>query len=135
MKTKTIKQSVTFDADSKDVYEAILDAKKHAAFTGAAAKIENIIDGKFIVYDGYCHGYNIDLVRNKKIVQAWHFAEDGWPEDHFSICTFLLEENAGKTKLTFIQTGIPENKLTALSSGWREYYWKPLKNYLKNKQL
>lgn len=130
MKTKTSKQSTTFNATAQEVYEALLDSKKHTAFTGAHAKIDKKVNGKFSVYDGYCHGYNIELVKNEKIVQAWHFAEDGWPDDLFSECTFLLEQTGNKTKLTFVQTGVPENKVTALTSGWKEYYWKPLKEYL-----
>ena len=131
MDTKTIKQSVTFNASAEDVYEALLDDKKHAAFTGSAAFIDQGINGKFNVYDGYCHGYNIELVENEKIVQAWHFAEDGWPEDHFSICTFLLEQDGNKTKLIFTQTDVPEHKAEALTNGWKEYYWEPMQEYFK----
>jgi len=131
MKTKTIKQTETFEASAQEVYEALLDAKKHAAFTGSPATIDRKINGKFNVYDGYCHGYNIELIKHEKIVQAWHFAEDGWPEEHFSICTFLLEQAEHKTTLTFTQTDVPEHKVVALNGGWKEYYWQPLKEYLK----
>jgi activator of HSP90 ATPase len=130
MNTKEIKQTTTFEAEAQDVYEALMDGEKHAAFTGASASIDKNIKGKFSVYDGYCHGYNLELVKNEKIVQAWHFAEDGWPDDHFSICTFLLVQIGNKTKMTFTQTGVPEHKVAALTSGWKEYYWKPLKEFL-----
>ncbi|MBK8363703.1 MAG: hypothetical protein IPL24_08425 [Bacteroidetes bacterium] len=66
MKTKTIKQTATFNATAQEIYEALLDSKKHAAFTGANAKINKKVNGKFSVYDGYCHGYNIELVKNEK---------------------------------------------------------------------
>jgi activator of HSP90 ATPase len=132
MKINNIKQTATFETTAQEVYQALIDAEKHAAFTGADVKIDKNVNGKFSVYDGYCHGYNIELVKNKKIVQGWHFAEDGWPDDHFSICTFLLEQNGNKTKLTFTQTGVPEHKVEALSGGWKDYYWKPLKEYFKN---
>lgn len=131
MKTKTIKQTVTFDASPKEVYELIMDAKKHTAFSGAKATMSNKVDGKFKVFDGYCHGYNMELKEGKKIVQAWHFAEDCWPDDHFSICTFLFEKSETKTKLSFTQAGIPEHKADALRSGWKEFYWQPMKAYLK----
>ena len=35
MKTKTIKQSATFNASPDKVYQLIMDQKKHAAFSGA----------------------------------------------------------------------------------------------------
>jgi activator of HSP90 ATPase len=73
----------------------------------------------------------MELVEGKKIVQAWHFEEDGWPEDHFSICTFLFEEQDNKTKLTFLQTGVPVHKVESLKSGWKQFYWDAMKNMLK----
>lgn len=131
METKDLKQVIIFDATASEIYEALLDEAKHSLFTGAEAIIDREIDGKFSVYDEYCYGYNIELIPNKKIVQAWHFVEDNWPDDHYSICTFLLKQNGDKTVLTFTQTGIPEHKLAALTKGWEDYYWQPLKEFLK----
>lgn len=132
MKTKSIKQTVTFDASPKEVYELIMDAKKHAAFTGSKVTMSSKPKGKFNVFDGYCHGHNIELVEGKKIVQAWHFAEDGWPDDHFSTCTFLFEKVGKKTKLHFTQTDVPEHKVESLKGGWKDFYWNPMKTFLKN---
>ncbi len=132
MKTGSIKQTVTFSASPEEVYQLIMDQKKHASLTGSDVKMSNRINGKFNVFDGYCHGYNIELVEGKKIVQSWHFAEDGWPGDHFSICTFLFEETGNKTKLKFLQTGVPEHKLDSLKQGWKEYYWDAMKAWFKN---
>jgi activator of HSP90 ATPase len=130
MKTDNIKQTAIFKATTQEVYEALMDANKHARFTNADASIDNTIKGKFSVYDGYCHGYNIELVPHNKIVQAWHFAEDGWPDDHYSICTFLFEQNGNETKLNFLQTDVPEHKFDALTQGWIDFYWQPLNEYL-----
>jgi len=132
MKTKSIKQTVTFDANAKEVYDLIMDANKHAAFSGTKVIMSNEPNGKFDVFDGYCHGYNIELIDGEKIVQAWHFAEDGWPDDHYSICTFLFEQQGDKTKLTFEQTGVPEHKVEELKDGWKQYYWDAMKDYLKS---
>jgi activator of HSP90 ATPase len=131
MKTKSIKQTATFNASPEEIYNLIMDEKKHAAFTGSKATISTKPKGKFNVFDGYCHGYNIELVKGKKIVQAWHFAEDGWPDDHFSICSFVLDKVGDKTKLTFLQTNIPEDKAKTLKEGWKQFYWDAIKTYLK----
>jgi activator of HSP90 ATPase len=132
MKTKTIKQTATFHAKPKEVYELIMDAKKHSAFTGTKVKMSNKINGKFEVFDGYCHGYNIELKEGKKIVQAWHFAEKGWPEDHFSTCIFVFTKIKDGTRLSFIQKEVPEHKYESLKSGWKEFYWAPMKEYLQS---
>jgi activator of HSP90 ATPase len=131
MKTKSIKQTVTFDATPDKIYNLIMDQKKHAAFTGSKVIMSTKVKGKFNVFDGYIHGYNIELVENKKIIQAWHFAEEGWPDDHYSICTFLLEREGNKTKLDFRQTDVPEHKVESLKDGWKQFYWKPMKALLK----
>jgi activator of HSP90 ATPase len=131
MNTKTIKQTVTFDAPALEVYNLIMDAKKHSAFSGTEVIMSQKPNGKFSVFDGYCHGYNIELIKGKKIVQAWHFAEDGWPDKHFSICTFQFDQQGNKTRLSFQQTDVPEHKAGELEKGWKQYYWKPMKDFLK----
>lgn len=132
MKTKSIKQIATFSAAPEKIYDLIMDEKKHAAFTGLKATVSTEPNGKFSVFNGYCQGYNIELVKGKKIVQAWHFAEDGWPDDHFSICNFELEKVGDKTKLRFLQTEVPENKVESLKEGWKQFYWDAIKTYLKS---
>ena len=135
MKTKDIKQTVTFaGAKPLEVYNLIMDAKQHRAFSGSKVKMSNKIDGKFEVFDGYCTGFNIELTEGKKIIQGWHFKEDGWPDDHFSICTFSFAKVPGGTKLTFTQKAIPEHKVDALKEGWKLYYWQPMKAYLAGKK-
>jgi activator of HSP90 ATPase len=132
MKTKTIKQTVIFAASPEKVYHLIMDQKKHTAFTGSKVIMSTKVKGKFNVFDDYIHGYNIELIEGKKIVQAWHFKEEGWPDDHFSICTFLFEPDGVKTKLIFTQTDVPEHKVEELKGGWKQFYWEPMKAYLKN---
>ena len=133
MKTGTIRQTVAFSAPPKEVYSLIMDAKKHAAFSGSQVKMSDKEGGKFNVFGGYCHGYNIELTLGKKIVQAWHFAEEGWPEDHFSTCTFVFTRLPKGTKLSFTQQGVPEHKIQSLKEGWKEFYWQPMKKFLSGK--
>jgi len=61
MKTKSINQTVTLEASPLDVYNLIMDSKKHSVFTGSDVKMSNTPEGKFEVFDGYVHGYNIEL--------------------------------------------------------------------------
>jgi activator of HSP90 ATPase len=130
MKTKSISQTVTFDATPERIYHLLMDESEHAGFTGSKAAIDPRVTGQFTLFDGYCHGYNIELEHNRKIVQAWHFLEDGWPDDHFTICTFTIIPEGDKTKLKFHQSKVPEHKLKLLKEGWKEFYWRPMKAYL-----
>jgi len=131
MKTKAIKQTVTFETTPDKLYALLFDSKKLTKMHGSTTSMTKRAKGKFSIFGGYCHGYNIHLVENQKIEQAWHFEEDGWPEDHFSICTFLLEPSSKGTKLTFLQKEVPEHKVNDLKEGWYSYYWNPIRDYLK----
>jgi len=132
MKTKSISQTITFEATPERIYRMLMDQNEHSAFTGSKASIDPKVSGQFTVFDGYCHGYNIDLIEGEKIVQAWHFIEDGWPDDHFTICTFNIKPEGNKTRLKFLQSRVPEHKIALLKNGWKEFYWDAMKAYLKS---
>ncbi len=108
METKTIRQSVNIKASPHDVYEALMDSKEHAKFTGGKASISREVGGKFSAFDGYAAGVNLELVPDKKIVQSWR-AED-WPEGQESRVTFALSKVEGGTRLKFTQSGVPEEQ-------------------------
>jgi activator of HSP90 ATPase len=129
---KNIRQTATFQANAHDVYEALMDAKKHSGFTGSKAVISRRVGGRFTTYDGYATGENIELVPDQRIVQTWR--GDDWPEGLYSRIMFILEETNGKTQLTFTQTGIPDEQAADITQGWRDYYWKPLKKWLGVKE-
>ncbi len=131
MKTKTIRQTVTFKAGPHDVYEALMDSDKHSQFTGDKASISREIGGKFSAFDGYSEGVNLELVPDKKIVQKWRASD--WLEGHYSKVTFALEEAGDRTRLTFTQTGVPEEEYEDVSQGWRDYYWEPMKEMLEKR--
>jgi len=132
METKTIQQTVTFDAPPEEVYDLLMDGVKHSEFTGSEVLMSTKVGGDFEVFDGYCHGHNIELEPGKKIVQAWHFNEDGWPEDHFTICTFLFEPLEHGTKLEFTQTDVPAEFVDALAQGWHGFYWEAMTEFLES---
>ena len=129
MKTKTLHQSVKLQASPHDVYEALMDSKKNAAFTGAAAKISQKKGGKFSTFDDYATGENLELVPDKKIVQSWRAAD--WPKGHYSVATFELKPAGKGTQLDFTQTDIPEEVYDDIEQGWVEWYWEKLKTYFK----
>jgi activator of HSP90 ATPase len=128
-KTKTIRQSVTFKASAADVYDILIDAKKHAALTGSEVKLSRKVGGEFTVYAGDIQGVNLELVPGQKIVQSWRYSD--WPAGHYSRATFSLKEDSGRTRLTFTQTGVPEEAYQDIGNGWRDYYWRPMKKMLE----
>ena len=127
--TKNVKQNVVFDASPHEVYELLMDEKKHALFTGAKAKISKKVGESFSAYDGYIVGKNVELVPDKKIVQLWRASD--WQKGYFSIVTFVLKEKKGKTELTFVHEGVPVECVEDISQGWKDHYWERMKEALK----
>ena len=130
MEYKTIDQSVTFNASAHEIYEMLMDPQKHSEFTGAPAEISREIGGEFSIIDGGLSGKTLDLIADKKIVQAWRAAD--WPEGHYSTAIFLIEESDGQTKLSFVQAGVPSDMFDSINDGWRTYYWEPIAKALEN---
>jgi len=125
----TIKQTVTFKAPPHDVYEALMDSKKHATFTGGKASISRKVGGKIAAYDNYIAGKNIELIPDEKIVQDWRAVD--WPEGYFSRVTFKLTAVPKGTRLEFIHTDVPEGTEEEFKQGWIDNYWEPMKRYLE----
>ena len=126
--TRTIKQSAVIPAMPVEVYDALVNARKHAAFTGSPAKSNAKVGGKFSAWDGYISGKYIELGPAKKIVEEWSTNE--WPAEYPpSRVEVTLARVEKTTRLTMVQTGVPASQAPQYRQGWKDYYWKPLKAY------
>lgn len=126
---KNIKQSTTFNVSPHEVYEALMDSKKHAKFTDAKAKISRKVGGAIEAYDGWISGTNVKLVKDKLIIQKWR--GDDWPEGHYSIVKFKISKAKSGAKLEFTQTEVPDQKFVDINQGWRDQYWAKMKTMFK----
>src|SRR5437868_4162070 len=108
MKTKTLQQTVTFKASPRQVYDMLMDSKKHQSLTGEPAKINRNVGGKFTAWGSHISGFNLALKPGEKIVQAWRAT--GWSPGHYSIAIYDIAKFRGGAKLKFTQTGIPPDR-------------------------
>ena len=122
---KNLKQTATFKATPHEIYETLMDERKHARFTGGEAKISRKVNGNFTISDGEIEGRNLELVPDQKIVQTWRYSD--WPEGHYSTITFSIKPTENGTHMTFTQIDIPDDKFEDIKQGWIDYYWTPLK--------
>lgn len=123
----SVHQEVTFDATPKDVYEALMDSRQHAAYTGGTAKISRAEGGAFTCSDESITGRNVQLVENERIVQAWRLSD--WEDGVYSIVRFELAKAKKGTLLVLDHTGIPESERAGIESGWEDFYWAPMRAY------
>ncbi len=125
MATRTIKQTAVIKgATPSDIYGTLMSSKKHGALSGQPAKISTRVGGKWSVGHDL-EGKNLKLTKDKRIVQTWR--ANGWAKGVYSKATFALSRAATGTRITFTQTGVPSEAYKEISSGWKAYYWKPLR--------
>jgi activator of HSP90 ATPase len=128
LKTKTIRRQVTVKgATPHELYERLMDSKKHAKLTGDKTKMSRKVGGRFTAGDGWISGFNVELVKDKLIVQAWRGNDDDWPAGYYSAVRFRFTKVPGGTRLDFLYSGVPAVAYAGIRDGWREYYWEPLK--------
>ena len=127
--TRAIHQEEEFKADPHRIYEALLDSKQFTAFSGGRrAEIDRNVGGTFSIFAGHIVGRNLELLPDRRIVQAWRVVP--WPEGIYSIARFELKEKGPGTRVIFDHTGFPSELAEHLESGWNENYWKALQKYL-----
>ena len=128
METATIEQTEWLPAKPVQVYDAFVNARKHAEFTGAAATCEPVVGGAFTAWDGYISGTNLELELGRKIVQEWKTSE--WPEGCGpSTIEFRFIPKDDGTEVAMVHSGVPVSQVEAYRQGWVDYYWNPLKKY------
>ena len=132
MKLSTIRQTALIDASPPEVYEAYVNPKKHAAFTGQAATGTPKVGGRFTAGDGYIKGKYLELEDGKRILHEWRTTE--WPEGYPpSLLELTLKAKGKKTELTMVHSKVPEEQADYYAEGWKEFYWEPLKDYFAKK--
>jgi activator of HSP90 ATPase len=124
-----IHQELDFKAAPARIYEILLDAKQFRAFTDdMAADVRPEEGAPFKLFGGRIEGRNIELVANRRIVQAWRPAS--WPAGEYSIVRFELAARAQGTHVVLDHYGFTEDKWATLNEGWTSHYWEPLHKYL-----
>lgn len=126
--SSAIHQEVVFKASPERVYEALMDADQHGAFTNAKAEISREAGGSFSCHDGQIAGRNIELVPNQRIVQAWRVAN--WEDGIYSVVRFELMPEGDTTRLILDHAGVDEDKAEMVAAGWKVRYWEPMQTYL-----
>jgi activator of HSP90 ATPase len=127
---KTIEQSVRFSAAARELYDIYLDPVRHAAVTGFPVKISAKPGSKFAAFDGMLAGSTLLCIPGELIVQRWRSCmfHDADP-DSILILRFVQDGRYGRIDL--VHANVPRHDHAGVTEGWKKYYWKPLRAYLK----
>lgn len=125
-----IHQEVVISAPPAKVYAALTEPELFSAFSGGApAEIDPSPGGAFSLFGGRIVGRNLELVPDKRVVQAWRAGN--WEPGEYSIARFELREEGSKTRIVFDQSGHPASAHEHLGPGWSKMYWEPLSAHFK----
>ena len=128
-KTRTsLHEEIELKSTPQRIYEALLDGKQFAAFSGMPAEIDPKAGGAFSMFGGQIVGRTIELVPNQRIVQGWRPAH--WDPGIYSIAEFQLKPRSFGTLVVLDHKGFPEGDFDHLEAGWHAHYWEPLKKFL-----
>ena len=90
--------------------------------------------GRYSAHDNYIKGKNLQLVKNRLIVQTWR-SSDWDKNDVDSTFIICLEQKGNDAILYATHANVPDNEFDSIKKGWHEYYWKPWKKYLSGNPI
>ena len=139
-----IHQAVVLAAPARRIYETLTTASLFDKVVRASAAMNSDMQkmlgatptqidarpgGAFTLFGGFITGFNLELVADARLVQAWR--SGGWKPGEYSIARFVLEPQGASTNLIFDQFGFPGDDAAELAKGWHGNYWMPLATVLK----
>lgn len=121
--------AATLPAPAERLFEMYLDAETHAAFTGAAVRIDPTPGSRFEAFDGVLRGVMLHVEPPRLIVQTWRSAN--WPTESLDstlTLSFWPEGDSGRIEL--VHANVPDMDFAGVSQGWEKYYWTPWRTSL-----
>jgi activator of HSP90 ATPase len=123
----TIRQIHHLPAPADEVYTALTNPFTIELWSGYPAVMSTIEGSDFSLFEGDIVGKNIEFIENKLIRQQWYF--EGETND--SLVTLQLSSEKNVTTVELIHTHVPEKVYDEMASGWKNIYFKSLKQFFK----
>ncbi len=114
------------------VFGAWMRSKGHAAFTGAAARIEPRVGTHHHAWDGYIHGWVLAVEPGKRVKLSWR-TTDFAPSDFDSVVELSFERAKDGCRLKLVHSNIPEGEGERYRAGWNEFYFEPIAKHFATK--
>jgi uncharacterized protein YndB with AHSA1/START domain len=98
-------------------------------WSGGEAVVENVIGGRFEMFDGWVHGKILKLAPHE-LAYTWKASD--WPEEaQPSEVHYLLKDDEAGTRVIVDHNGLPsEDEMKSHKSGWSDYFFDPLEDYI-----
>ncbi|NOT37278.1 MAG: hypothetical protein HOP11_07850 [Saprospiraceae bacterium] len=122
------KLEVTLNVPPDQVYKAWLSSKGHSSMTGGKAEINDKPGSAFTAWDGYITGENMDLDKNKRILQTWRTNDFKKNQEDSLVDIELIPIANNSTKLVLVHSNLEDVDIK-YRQGWKDHYFAPMKKY------
>ena len=128
MKKEAIRVSSMVPTAPTTLYLDWLQSDQHGSMTGTTAKVDPQVGGKFTALNGTVSGKLIVLDLGRRLVMSWR--SSAFPKDAVdSRVELTLEAIGGSSRVTVLQTDIPEGLGQACKQLWEERYFAPMRSF------
>ncbi len=127
----TIKQTYEMEATLEEVFEALVNEDLMQNWSGDEVKMSPDVGAKFSLWGGQMFGTNLEVIKNRKIVQEWCY--DQWEAP--SKVTFTLHASDNGTSVELVHEGVPEKSLANITEAWNLYYLGAIQEMFQRKLL
>jgi activator of HSP90 ATPase len=122
---KDFKKYYIIPAEVEDVYTALTNPFTIELWSGYPAIMDENIGTEFSLWEGDIVGKNIEIEKNKKIIQQWYFGD----QSEESIVTIKLFPDKKGTQVELIHKNIPDEDFENIKEGWNEFYFGAIKEF------
>lgn len=131
----TIHIAAELAAPPAEIFDRYLDARTHAAITGAPVTIAPRAGAEFVAFGKALRGRILQVVPKRLIVQSWRASQ--WKRNDLDSTLILSLHAIGRTRtrIDLVQVNVPDHDFAGVSHGWELYYWAPWREYLNTRRL
>lgn len=122
---KDFKKYYKIKGKPEEVFTALTNPFTIELWTGYPAKMDDKEGTEFSLWEGDIVGKNIEIQKNKKIVQEWYFGD----QEEKSIVTIILHKDKKGTNVELHHTNIPDIAYENMKEGWNKFYFGNLQKF------
>lgn len=120
-----VKLQDSFKCRREDLFRCFTDTETMCRYFRAPCQVDAREGGQFSLLSGAISGTFLEIQPHDMLHLHWRFAD--WPADQFSSVTLLFTDSGSSTDLSLTQVGVPEHGAEQIRSGWKKYYFNPIK--------
>jgi len=111
---KNFQNTYFLKASPKEVFNALTNPVTIEIWSGYSAKMDDKKGTEFYMWEGDISGKNLEIKKNKKIVQEWYFGDQA----EKSIVTIEIKKEKNGSNVEVSHTNIPDEAYDNMKFGW-----------------